>query len=160
MGDGNFYPALLPVGFHAMSVSAIRQLCVDDARFLLSNRRAKIMENLETLIFGLRANQIRGKVWIDGSFLTVKIEPRDVDIVIELEDATVKGFSPQQQADIDWLQQNEEIQTDYDCDSHILVSWPIGNSSYARGDWLRAWYQKWFGWDEFLEMKGIAIVTL
>ena len=160
MGDGNLYPALLPVGFHAMSILAIRQLCVDDARFLLSNRRAKIMENLETLISGLRSNKIRGKVWIDGSFLTVKIEPKDVDILIELEDATVKAFSPQQQADIDWLEHNEEVKTDYDCDSHILVSWPVGHPSYAHGDWFRAWYQKWFGWDEFFEMKGIAVITL
>jgi hypothetical protein len=32
MGDGNFYPALLPVGFHTVDTLEIRQLCVDDAR--------------------------------------------------------------------------------------------------------------------------------
>jgi hypothetical protein len=56
MGDGNCYLALLPVRFHAMDTLELRKRCVDDARFHLSSRRAAIMENLETLIGGLRFN--------------------------------------------------------------------------------------------------------
>ena len=91
-----------------MGTPEIRYLCVDDARFHLSNRRAKIMENLETLIGGLRVIGIRGKVWIDGSFLTEKIEPNDVDILLDLEDETVQRLNPQQRADVDWLYENKE----------------------------------------------------
>lgn len=160
MGDGNFYPPLLAVGFHAMSVLEIRQLCVEHARFLLSGRRARIMDNLATLIEGLRVIGIRGKVWIDGSFLTEKIEPNDVDIVLELDDATWTALSPHQRADIQWLRTTEEIQKEYNCDSHVLVLWPSGHPEHAEGEWLRAFYHKLFGWDEFYEMKGIAIIVL
>ncbi len=143
-----------------MGTPEIRYLCVDDARFHLSNRRAKIMENLETLIGGLRVIGIRGKVWIDGSFLTEKIEPNDVDILLDLEDETVQRLNPQQRADVDWLYENKEVQTEYGCDSHVLVQWPIGHPSHPHGEWLRAKYLSLFGWVSVYEMKGIAIVVL
>ena len=117
-------------------------------------------KTLATLIDGLRQIGIDRKVWIDGSFLTEKIEPADVDILVDLRDETVRALSPQQRADIDWLHENKEIKTDYDCDSNVLVTWPVGHPSYPHGDWLRAFYQKLFGWDEFFEMKGIAVVLL
>jgi hypothetical protein len=101
-----------------------------------------------------------GKVWIDGSFLTEKIDPNDVDVLLDLQDETVEKLRPLQRMDVDWLQRNEEIRTDYDCDCHVLVSWPSGHPSHAHGEWLRAYYHKLFGWDEFLEMKGIAIIVL
>jgi hypothetical protein len=161
MGDGNFYPALLPEGFHAMSVEAIRSLCVDDARFHLSIRREKIMENLECLVSGLRTIGVRGNLWIDGSFLTEKIDPGDVDVLVELEDRTVTAFTANQQADIDWLQANGEIKTDYDCDSHVLVQWPHGHPSYSHGEWLYGYYLHLFGWDdEYTAVKGIVVVNL
>jgi hypothetical protein len=160
MGDGNCYPALLPVGFHAMDTLELRKRCVDDARFHLSSRRAPIMENLETLISGLRLIGISGKIWIDGSFLTEKIDPNDVDVLLDLQDEMFGNLRPPQKIDVDWLQQNEEIRRDYYCDCHVLISWPPEHPSYAHGEWLRAFYHKLFGWDEFYEMKGIAIVVL
>jgi Family of unknown function (DUF6932) len=118
------------------------------------------MQNLETLIDGLRLIGVHGKVWIDGSFLTEKIDPNDVDILLDLDDEAFTRLSPQQRADVDWLEKNEEVRTDYDCDSHVLVAWPSGHPSHAHGEWLRAFYLRLFGWDEFYEMKGIAVVVL
>jgi hypothetical protein len=160
MGDGNYYPALLEIGLRPMGLDEIRQLCVSDGRFHLSQTRAKIMENLETLICGLRTIGIRGEAWIDGSFLTEKVDPRDVDIVVCLDDAIVQAFTGKQKADIDWLVDNKEIRTDYDCDSHVHVSFSDGHPSNAFGQCMYAYYLRLFGWDEFLQMKGIAVVAL
>ncbi len=108
--DANPYPALLTVGFHFMGISELRQLCVADNRFHRPTRRAKIMANLETLIGGLRFIGIEGKVWVDGSFLTEKIDPNDVDILLELDNETWDGLRANQRSDVEWLLANDEIQ--------------------------------------------------
>lgn len=118
------------------------------------------MDNLECLIGGLRTIGIRGSVWIDGSFLTEKIDPNDVDVLLVVEDRTLTAFNARQRADVDWLKDNGEIKTDYDCDSHILVRWPVGHPSYGHGEWLYGFYLKLFGWDEYFQMKGIITVDL
>jgi hypothetical protein len=160
MGDGNYYTSLLEIGLHPMSLEAVRALCVDDPRFAMSGRRGQLMENLETLIGGLRQIGIKGNIWIDGSFLTEKVNPRDVDILLYLDDPTVQAFSPGQKADVDWLIENKEIKDLYDCDSHVHVSFPEGHSAYDFGVWMHAYWLRLFGWDEFLQMKGIAVVSL
>jgi hypothetical protein len=160
MGDGNFYTALLDLGFYPMSLEAVRQLCVSDERFQLSKTRAMIMENLESLINGLRTIGVRGNTWIDGSFLTEKIDPDDVDILLYLDDATHRGMSTGQKADIDWLLKNEEVKEVYNCDSHVHIEFPVGHDSHAFGQYMHAYYLRQFGWDEFFQMKGIVVVTL
>jgi len=68
------------------------------------------MANLETLIGGLRFIGIEGKVWVDGSFLTEKIDPNDVDILLELDNETWDGLRANQRSDVEWLLANDEIQ--------------------------------------------------
>jgi hypothetical protein len=79
---------------------------------------------------------------------------------LELDDETWSALSPNQRADIQWLESNDEIQKEYDCDSHVLLRWPPNHPSHSHGEWLHAFYIKLFGWVEFFEMKGIAVVVL
>jgi hypothetical protein len=160
MGDGNCYPPLLDIGLHPMSTQEIRELCVSDGRFVLSGTRSRIMDNLETLIEALRWIGICGYLWIDGSFLTEKIDPADVDLLLYLEDDAVQAFTSQQKSDVDWLLENAEIHKDYDCDSHVHVSFPVEHPSHSFGEYMHAYFLRLFGFDEFYQMKGIAVVTL
>jgi len=57
-----------------MTLDALRELCVTP--FPLSNTRPAIMAGLEQLLQDLINYGISADVWIDGSFLTEKIDPK------------------------------------------------------------------------------------
>lgn len=160
MSDGNSYPGLLDVGFHPMTVGELCQLCVDHPRFSLSSTRRRIMRNLATLVEGLRAVGVSGSLWVDGSFLTEKMDPEDVDLLLYMEDRIYQSFTAAQKDDIRWLDDNREIKDEYDCDCHIHFSYPPGDPRYDFGQLMHSYWHRQYGMDEFFEMKGIAVVPL
>ena len=67
-------------GLHEMAVPDMRTMCV--ANFPLSGTRAMIMEGLIAILKRLRtAGMGDADVWVNGSFLTKKIDPNDVDLL-------------------------------------------------------------------------------
>lgn len=70
------FPPLLPAGFHDMDLHRLRALCVD--AFPLSRRREPLMELVGEICSELTSVSLYTEVWVDGSFLTAKIEPDDV----------------------------------------------------------------------------------
>ncbi len=62
-GKQEFEP-LLTLGFHRMTLSEIRQLCVEAELFKLSQRRKTIMDNLAMIVNRLNAVSIDGEAWI------------------------------------------------------------------------------------------------
>jgi hypothetical protein len=81
------FPPLLAPGRHAMARDELRVLCVTNPLFSISKRRPDVMASLENLLNALSTESIRSEVWVDGSFLTQKIEPEDVDLVIVFQEA-------------------------------------------------------------------------
>ena len=71
-GKAEFSP-LLPLGRHEMTLAHLRQVCVD--RFPLSATRPVIMGGLEKVINKLLEDAVKGEVWVDGSFVTEKMDP-------------------------------------------------------------------------------------
>jgi hypothetical protein len=142
-----------------MTTKELRGLCVDSQLFHLSTTRERIMHNLEALVGGLRSRQIPGFLWVDGSFMTEKIDPRDVDLVLQLDNEAWEKLSPGQQADVKWVEQNEEIRNEYDCDAQLLILFPHHHSNHWFGQYMYAYYLNLFGVGDF-EYKGIALITL
>jgi hypothetical protein len=95
------YPPLLASGFYVRSVAEVRALCVKSIAG--SIRRRAIMDSLEDVIRKLSTARIIGELWLNGSFLTEKIDPDDVDMLVhvssDLYDADAKA-----RALIDWAQ--------------------------------------------------------
>lgn len=150
------YPPLLPVGFHPMTLGEVRQLCV--TRFPLSKTRDKIMHGLEVVIKTLRQEGIVADVWVDGSFLTEKIDPEDSDIVVRIEnDVYVKG-NPQQKSVIAWI--NNNLKASLLCDSYVHVEYPQGHALYSEGEWMRAYWIRQFGFSRGEEYKGMAVIQV
>jgi hypothetical protein len=77
------YPPLLPIGRHQMSMADLRQLCVSE--FPLSTTRDRIMSGFEEVVRKLDSVGIVGEVWVNGSFLTKKIDPNDIDASLRLQ---------------------------------------------------------------------------
>jgi hypothetical protein len=73
-------PPLLPVGFHPLTMEEVRRRCAHNLP--LSSRRTMIMHVLEVVVARLCKDRFIGHLWIDGRFLTEKIDPDDVDLLL------------------------------------------------------------------------------
>src|SRR5687768_4916634 len=99
------FPALLPGGFHSLTVAELRARCVDD--FPLSKTRPKIMASLEAAIARVKAANIPADLWIDGSFITRKIDPSDVDLAIIVPFHVHTAASAVAHQTLDWIESDE-----------------------------------------------------
>lgn len=74
------FPALLGPGIHPMSLQALHALAV--APFPADPKRAELFDKLTTWASAIQAAGISGQLWLDGSFLTEKPDPSDIDCVL------------------------------------------------------------------------------
>ena len=85
------FPPLLELGFHRMSLQEVHNLCV--VPFPRSTTRSAIMFGLSNVIHRLNESRLALELWIDGSFVTQKLNPDDSDVAVrfwghELDSAT------------------------------------------------------------------------
>lgn len=156
MDNKDEYPPLLQAGFHTMTVAELRKLCVD--RFPLSKRREPIMDGLEQVLGRLNATGITAEAWIDGSFLTEKLEPEDFDMVVRVTSADYALCTPAQMDVLDWL--NSDLKAVFLCDGYSFVEYEKDHSRAAIGEWMRAYWIRQFGFSRENELKGMAVVLL
>lgn len=111
----------------------VEQVCVD--AFPLSTSRGVIFGGLVTFVKTLETAGVSGELWLDGSFLTEKINPKDVDVILKV-DASVYNAGTQEQRDaIDWVIANQK--PTLKCDSYALMQYSTGDPLYDEGRW---WY--------------------
>ena len=97
-------------------------------------------------------------MWIDGSFLTKKFQPNDVDFVFCLSFGFAKNATPEQQAVLNWLSEQEAEKAKYY--SHIRYEYPEGDPNYSLGQTLRTYWFHQFGRSRQHESKGIAVLQI
>jgi hypothetical protein len=148
------YPPLFAPGFHYMTVSEIWERCVHD--FPLSSTRAAIMDGLEAVVARVVSIGIEGELWVDGSFVTEKIDPRDADIVLRIA-AELYGV-PEKREVINWI--NSNLKDSHRCDSYTLSEYPPSDPLYPEGELDRSYWHRQFGFSRGLEYKGIAVIAL
>ena len=94
-------PPLLQPGLHRVTMPRLRKLCVD--AFPLSTTRLKLFDGLNRLLAWFAQTSIAAEMWIDGSFLTQKIDPSDVDLVLKIEAVKYFSWSDEQKDILEWL---------------------------------------------------------
>lgn len=147
-----FRPLLEP-GFHDLGVDGIRRCCVE--RFPQSITRSRIMENLVDLIELIQKERMRGQLWIDGSFLTEKLNPDDVDMVLVVLGSDFDKMDHDQKKFLNWFN-NTPLYQRYRCDNYLFVR----QENLATGEYLYAYWLKQFGFSRGGEMKGLALVKI
>src|SRR6266404_1591008 len=110
------YAPLLPIGRHALSLTELRALCVDP--FPLSASRPRIMAGLEAVVQELNSVGIVGELWVDGSFLTEKVDPEDVDASLRITSELWDNTSTEQRQTLEWLA-SADLKTSYACDLYL-----------------------------------------
>src|ERR1700677_1985993 len=64
------------------------------------------MGNLEGLVEQINHSAIAGSIWVDGSFLTEKLNPDDADIVFVISRTAYHSLTPQQRQLWQWYKAN------------------------------------------------------
>ncbi|MFT3818286.1 MAG: hypothetical protein QM750_11740 [Rubrivivax sp.] len=71
---------LLAPGIHRMTEAELEALAV--SAFGASVRRPVLHRQFVGWLNALRAANVSGPCWLDGSFLTAKLDPNDIDLVL------------------------------------------------------------------------------
>ena len=74
------YDPLLGAGKHRLSLGELEDLAV--VPFSGSGTRGSLFDALKELLRRMKLFGVRCELWIDGSFLTKKVDPEDIDLTI------------------------------------------------------------------------------
>jgi hypothetical protein len=150
------YPSLFPLGFHHLSLSDVEQVCVD--LFPLSTTRPEIMNGLRQFVKRMDDARIVGELWLDGSFLTEKIDPKDVDVLLRVDGALYNSGTTEQRQAIDWVIANQKATLK--CDSYALMEYAVGDSLHTEGQWWYSYWHRQWGFSRETDPKGIVVISL
>lgn len=145
------FPPLLPVGSHSFDLAGCRRLCLE--RFPGSVTRPEIMRNLERTIMQIHDHQISGDLWIDGSFLTEKLNPGDVDVVWVISRPVFESLSAKQRIFFEQFRDVPLISLRIDNYTLILDQTDLG-------EWMRAYWIRQFGFSRADDGKGILRISI
>lgn len=158
MSGGEEFPPLLAAGFWKMSASELHALVVN--KFPGSTRRPALWSDFSFALDELKRLYIPCVVWVDGSFLTEKIEPKDVDFVIEVELEFLDTCNAEQAALLERFS-DRALRTRPVLHSFVMPSAPPGHSFHQDALRLHAQWKKDFGHSYVKrEQKGIAQVEV
>jgi hypothetical protein len=116
------------------------------------------MDRFEDVVLQLSQDGIVGELWVDGSFLTHKIDPQDADVVLCVQSPFVDNASITQKDRLDWFA--GDLKPSHECDTYVFVEYPVSDPQYWVGDFMRAYWKRQFGFARSNQLKGIAVVHL
>ena len=124
----------------------LRHLLVD--RFANSKNRDVLFRYLHILLRKAESVRIFVEAWIDGSFVSNKEEPNDIDVVLLYRGGVhLSSLCPSAQTTFQELQNHKSWKEEYHCDLYLIE---------IQNDPLKNFYQKWFGSDRENRQKGIV----
>ena len=136
-----------------MSIEDVKTLCVTN--FPTSRSRPAIMEGLEKALRLLHDHNISAEVWLDGSFMTKKIDPADVDIVVAIHRDAFDGGTEVIKSVILHFDNSDYLKTLY-CDAYVLFMLPDTADPILReaGEINRKYWIQKFGTSRGSDEKG------
>jgi hypothetical protein len=114
------------------------------------------MSDLETVMDALRSALLDVEIWVDGSFVTEKIDPEDVDLVVPFPGEAYDLGTVKQRETLEWLSGNT-IQK-LRCDSYVFAEFGLGHPQHQWSLERRAYWLKQFGFDRSGQPKGMALL--
>lgn len=142
------FPPLLEPGLHSFEVSELEALTVSN--FPNSSRRVELFNALLSFLQSLSGLGILGNLWVDGSFLTEKEEPADIDALFEFHGPSAETLSDEQRRFAESLLDPRFAKARFGIDLYLCPQDQAAQLSYWRG---------WFGFcRDSRTAKGIAII--
>lgn len=145
------FTALLAPGIHRLSEADLEQLAV--MAFPKSVRRQVLFAHLQLWLSALRATGATGYVWLDGSFMTEKPEPSDIDLVAFPSWAATLPVDVQGR--VVALFDQAAVKAQYSLDVYLV------NPGQANTVQMTSYWRGWFGFcRDGTTAKGIAEVMI
>jgi hypothetical protein len=158
MATDEEFPPLLQPGLQKMTIADLKALVLDG--FPKSKSRKELWQNFSELVGNIAALGIKCEIWVDGSFLTEKIDPSDVDFVVDVPIDLVQTFNEQQQGLLEDLK-NREFRRSKKLHSFVMFRAPLGHNFYPASQESHKQWSKDFGYSYIKkEPKGIAVVEV
>lgn len=144
------FPPLLDPGFHDLDLKQVEDLCV--TAFGNNDRRKRVWERFNVFLDQLRSTGIDYELWLDGSFLTEKSEPGDIDVAVLANPAKVNSLPVNHRATLERIF----------IDSHVTKLRYLTHAFFVLADDQsgRAYWSRWFGHDRSGTPKGIVKLSL
>ena len=134
-------------------------MCLDE--FPHSQSRPAIMVGLEHLVDSLMSAGVEGELWVNGSFLTRKTDPVDVDVVLRVESEFFDSATSAQLDAIERIEvEHDMLKTNYLCDAYTFVEYPLGHPLHSVGQDNRDYWEDMWSHDRRRNQKGFAVITL
>lgn len=147
---------LLAPGRHKMAFADVQQLCV--TMFDGNRQREVLYHHLEEFVQAYLRLQLPCEIWIDGSFMTEKPDPSDVDVLVQIDADVAERLSPEQRLLIDDTNDGAFLPH---IDSFVDTIYPRGHSMRdGLDDGEKTWAEQFGLENSDRYLKGIAIVTL
>ncbi|MGD0104565.1 MAG: hypothetical protein ABSC06_11060 [Rhodopila sp.] len=149
------FPPLLPPGRHVMTADRLEHLTV--TRFQSSVMRPIIFAEFRRLLNEMATFGLVGELWVDGSFMTEKPEPDDIDLSFGFNPEHLDQQTPEARA---FVLTNLNGGKAYSplLDTYMCFMFPVGDPRQAASS-EDYWAEKWLvGWDD--RLKGFAVVKL
>ncbi len=155
-GEAEEFPPLWPQGFHQLSLTDIESACV--APFELSQTRKHLMAALQLVVEQLNDKGISGVIWLDGSFVTKKISPSDIDFILVAESRVYDEATEEQRDVLDGLTDGEMWKPPLLCDTNAAYIDPPDQQGTSNV--LEYWTNR-FGFSLVNRtQKGIVVIRL
>jgi hypothetical protein len=101
------------------------------------------MTFLEYAVDVLRDGGICGKLWIDGSLLTTKIDPEDADLVLLTRGEFADSMTAEQREVEEWFADTGRALKQWlRMHAFTISKWSEGHPNYEFGEWSYAYWLK------------------
>ncbi len=151
----DFMPLLAP-GRHHMRLQDVHDRFVRGIRN--EARREKLFLGLEELVQRLLRLKIPCELWIDGSFLTEKQNPSDIDVMVFVESSVNEALSAEQDIELYNINVGDAPP---DVDVQVYTVYNIGHEFYGTPIEVGHEWGKGYGLENSeLWLKGIAVLRL
>jgi len=149
------FQPLLPPGRHVLSITELNSLTVLD--FPKSVRRRMLFAELQKLVNFLGLANVVGEIWIDGSFLTEKLEPDDIDLSFAAWAHAFELLAPDSQTSIIQCLNGGKAFSPW-LDTYLCFRF-LPEDPRRAADKTVYWTEKWgVGWDG--RLKGYIVLKL
>lgn len=125
-----------------------------------STRRPQIWNGWMRHRLEIEAMRVPYATLVNGSFLTEKVEPGDVDLCYLFDAGALEGLTPAEEARLAWLASGEPAcKKEYFCDAYMAVQYPLTHPLYAEGLHWATYWSSVFGIDRLGRGKAFLVVT-
>jgi hypothetical protein len=117
------------------------------------------MDGLTDVLNGLNRLGFNLEAWVDGSFLTHKLNPEDSDVAVRVRGEDFDAAPPAQRlAFRDYVRFDHKATSK--CDLYAFPEYDAGHPLYDFGQWKRSYWLNKFGHSRAEDPKGLAVISI